>query len=59
MRRQKIKKQRCSIEGYIRRGETRNTSNVSSSSSICYPSVSARCLSFYIVYFTRIGMKLV
>ena len=55
----KIENIRSCIEGYKGIRETRNTSNVSSSSSICYPSVSARCLSFYIMYLYRIGMKLV
>ena len=32
---------------------------VSSSSSICYPSVTSRCYAFNIVYFTKEAMKLV
>ena len=59
MREHKIENIRSCIERGKGKGETRNTSNVSSSSSICYPSVSARSLSFYIMYLYRIGMKLV
>ena len=53
----KIENIRSCIERGKEKGETRNTSNVSSSSSICYPSVTSRLNTFYIMYLPKEAMK--